>query len=150
MGEETEAKKKKRLQDYERKLKHFKESFQKSKKWSKNFQISSLLEDEMRFYAVYKAFQEIIEYSFDIVAMITKDMELRVGDDQTNLDQLKEAEILQTEEIEILKKGNHLRNVVIHRYNKIEEEEILKQILTIAPKLEKITGRFNEWVANNF
>ncbi|MHA1252187.1 MAG: HepT-like ribonuclease domain-containing protein [Candidatus Helarchaeota archaeon] len=114
--------------------------------WSENFNIDILIENEIKRYAIYKLYQECIESIFDIVSMVVKDLKLRVEDDYSNLEQLKMNNILNEKEINILKKGNHLRNLIIHWYNKISEEEILKDIKSIIYNLNDIVLRFKKWI----
>ncbi|MHA1231607.1 MAG: HepT-like ribonuclease domain-containing protein [Candidatus Helarchaeota archaeon] len=139
-------KKLRRLQKYDRKINHFINSFKRIMNWSENFNIDILIENEIKRYAIYKLYQECIESIFDIVSMVVKDLKLRVEDDYSNLEQLKMNNILNEKEINILKKGNHLRNLIIHWYNKISEEEILKDIKSIIYNLNDIVLRFKKWI----
>ncbi|MHA1311788.1 MAG: DUF86 domain-containing protein [Candidatus Helarchaeota archaeon] len=135
-----------RLQKYDRKINHFMNSFERIMNWSGNFDIEILIENEIKRYAIYKLYQECIESIFDVVSMIVKDLKLRVEDDYSNLGQLGVNNILNEKEINILKRGNHLRNLIVHWYNKISEEEILKEIKSIIYNLNDIIIRFKKWI----
>ena len=89
-------------------------SFERIMNWSGNFDIEILIENEIKRYAIYKLYQECIESIFDVVSMIVKDLKLRVEDDYSNLGQLGVNNILNEKEINILKRGNHLRNLIVY------------------------------------
>ena len=140
------ANKLRRLQKYSRKIDHLMNSIDRIMNWSENIEIEILMENEIKRYAIYKLYQECIESIFDIVSMIVKDLKLRVEDDYSNLEQLRANNILNEKEMNILKKGNHLRNLIVHWYNKISEEEILKEIKSIINNLNDIIIRFKKWI----
>jgi len=140
----------KRLEKYNRKFNHFTNNFNKIMKWSNNFDVKLLLNDEIKKYAIYKLYQECIESIFDIISMIIKDLNLEIHDDYSNLEQLKLNNLLNDKEIKILRKGNHIRNLIVHWYNKIEEIKILKDIKSIIHNLKDIINRFKKWIDGLF
>ena len=61
----------------------------------------------------------------DIIAMLVKDKGATVSDDYHNIEKLQELKIISgTESIE-LKRLNGLRNAIVHKYNKFEEEIVI-------------------------
>ncbi len=84
-------------------------------------------DDIIRDAAFYKI-QTAIECVTDIVAMLVRDMGKDVGDDYHNLEILKDKNIIDEEMYEKLKKLNGMRNIIVHRYNKIEEDLIFNNI----------------------
>ncbi|RLJ01641.1 MAG: DUF86 domain-containing protein [Candidatus Aenigmatarchaeota archaeon] len=81
-------------------------------------------EDDIKRDAAFYRMQIAIEASMDIVAMLTKDVGGKVGDDYANITFLTEREVLSKDLGEKLKELNGLRNVIVHKYNKVEEELI--------------------------
>ncbi|MCD6402351.1 DUF86 domain-containing protein [bacterium] len=81
-------------------------------------------EDDIKRDAAFYRMQIAIEAAMDIVAMLTKDVGGKVGDDYTNIIFLTEREVLSKDLGEKLKELNGLRNVIVHKYNKVEEELI--------------------------
>lgn len=70
--------------------------------------------------AFYKEFQELVEVTGDLGAMITKDEGRIPKDDYTNIEGLKS--ILEPHIISNLKKANGLRNVLVHEYSGIIDQ----------------------------
>ncbi len=91
--------------------------------------------------AVFYKIQVIIESSSDIVAMLVKDIGKDVEDDYTNIETLKKEGIISQLISEKLKEWNGLRNVLVHRYNKIEEDVVLNN-------LEDIKKTIMEFIEN--
>ncbi|RLG15166.1 DUF86 domain-containing protein [Candidatus Pacearchaeota archaeon] len=81
-------------------------------------------EDDIKRDAAFYRMQIAIEAAMDIVAMLTKDVGGKVGDDYANITFLTEREVLSKDLGEKLKELNGLRNVIVHKYNKVEEELI--------------------------
>lgn len=60
--------------------------------------------------------------------MLIRDLGKDVGDDYHNLDLLKDERIIDEDMCEKLKKLNGIRNILVHRYNKIEEDLIFENL----------------------
>lgn len=69
-----------------------------------------------------------IEAAMDLVAMAVKDKGYTVGDDYHNIEHLVVLKVLSSSLGEELKKLNGLRNAIVHKYNKFEEEVVLKRV----------------------
>ncbi len=69
----------------------------------------------------YKAFQELVEASFDITAMACKDLKIIPKDDYTNIDLLFEKKIIDSSLKNALYESNGLRNRLVHRYNQLND-----------------------------
>ncbi|PKP56096.1 MAG: DUF86 domain-containing protein [Candidatus Altiarchaeales archaeon HGW-Altiarchaeales-2] len=98
--------------------------------------------------AAFYKIQTAIECVSDMVAMLVRDIGKDVGDDYHNLEILKDENIIDEEIYEKLKKLNGLRNIIVHRYNKIEEDlifnnldEIRKNILNFIEIVEDVIQR---------
>jgi len=69
-----------------------------------------------------------IESMVDLVAMLVKDLGVQVKDDATNISKLIDKRKLDVELGKKLKKANGLRNILVHRYNKVDEQIILDSV----------------------
>ena len=97
--------------------------------------------DKIKRLACYKAFQEAIEALFDIIAMLVKDKGKLVEDDYTNVDKLEEAGVLSEQNAKVLREANGLRNRIVHRYNKTDDNIARESILAIMPHLKDIISK---------
>ncbi|RLF37966.1 MAG: DUF86 domain-containing protein [Thermoplasmata archaeon] len=93
--------------------------------------------------AVYKAFQEIVEAYMDVFAMMCKDMNIPPKDDYTNLGNV--SKVLKID-VNPLIEANGLRNVVIYRYNSVDDKIAYNRIKDLLPHMEKLTGVVKGWL----
>ena len=101
-------------------------------------------DDKFSRLACYKAFQELVEAIFDVVAMLLKDQGKIVEDDYTNVEKIEKEGIITKEDAEILREANGLRNRIIHRYNKTDDAVAKQSIENLLPHLENILERLVE------
>ena len=92
----------------------------------------SLLPDNVEeniFYvdALFYRLQVSVDAAMDIVAMLCKDLGITVKDDYLNIDALEALDLFQKELLRNLRRLNGVKNALVHRYNKIEEEQIIKE-----------------------
>ena len=92
----------------------------------------SLLPDNVEeniFYvdALFYRLQVSVDAAMDIVAMLCKDLGITVKDDYSNIDELEALDLFQKELLRNLRRLNGVKNALVHRYNKIEEEQIIKE-----------------------
>ena len=85
-----------------------------------------------------------IEASMDLIAMLLRDLGERVEDDYTNVDKLVELGILSEELGESLKKCNGLRNWLVHRYNRIDQELVMESVEEVKKALYSLLRRLEE------
>jgi len=119
------------------------------REWLSGVSIKEFMEDKKLRLASYKAFQEIVESSMDIVAMIIRDLSLIVKDDYTNLSILKERKILSKHVIDALKEGNGLRNRLIHRYNNLKEDIVFTSMKDLLKYFEEFVNEVEKWLKKN-
>ena len=104
--------------------------------------------DKIKRLACYKAFQESVEGLFDIIAMTLKDKDKAIEDDYTNINKLEEMSVIDSKDAKILREANGLRNRVIHKYNKTDDNTAKESIRNLLPHLkeisEKLKGNINE------
>ena len=77
--------------------------------------------------ALFYRLQVSIDAAMDLVAMICKDLGITVRDDYSNIDELEYLNIFPKVLLNELRRLNGIRNALVHRYNKIEEEQIIKE-----------------------
>ncbi len=103
--------------------------------------------DDNKFFldALFYRLQISIDASMDVVAMLCKDLGITVKDDYSNLDEIEKLSIFTPGLTNELRKWNGLRNVLVHKYNKIEEEivfqnknRVVETLITFAKEVEVI------------
>jgi uncharacterized protein YutE (UPF0331/DUF86 family) len=77
--------------------------------------------------ALFYRLQVSVDAAMDVVAMLCKDLGITVKDDYSNIDELETLDIFPKIHLNELRQLNGLRNALVHRYNKIEEEQIIKE-----------------------
>ena len=83
-----------RISRYKDKLNIISERKQDIEEWVSGYDSSDFIEDKKTRLAVYKAFQELVEASFDVVALACKDLKTIPKDDYTNIDLLFEKKFI--------------------------------------------------------
>lgn len=103
--------------------------------------------DDNKFFldALFYRLQISIDASMVVVAMLCKDLGITVKDDYSNLDEIEKLSIFKPGFINELRKWNGLRNGLVHKYNKIEEEivfqnknRVVETLITFAKEVEVI------------
>ena len=87
--------------------------------------------NELEKRGIFYSLQTSIEAMVDLVAMLVKDLGIQVKDDNINISEIVNIRNLNPELGEKLKKANGLRNIIVHRYNEIDEKLILDSIKEI-------------------
>ncbi len=101
------------------------------------------LGDDKTKLATYKAFQESVEASLDLVAMICKDQGLNPQDDYGNLEKL--ADLSDSSRM-VLKEANGLRNHLIHRYNRRDDRIARESMVDLLPGILAFVGEVEAWL----
>lgn len=104
-----------------------------------------LLEKKTRL-ATYKAFQEAVETSLDIVAMICKDMKIVPKEDYVNIEELYKKGLINSELRDAFVHANGLRNILIHRYNVVDDRVAFESIGELLPNFPKIVKNVEKWL----
>jgi len=89
------------------------------------------IENDYMFDALLYRLHTSIEALMDIIAMLVKDLGVEVGDDYTNIEKLRELGFINETLADTLKKLNGLRNIIVHRYNKVDKTIIINELETI-------------------
>jgi uncharacterized protein YutE (UPF0331/DUF86 family) len=111
--------------------------------WLEEEDPEDFLEDDKTKLATYKAFQEAVEASMDVVAMMCKDLGITPQDDYSNLDRL---EVLEDASRAVLKEANGLRNHLIHRYNKRDDHLAWQGMADLLPGILAFTEEVAAWL----
>lgn len=77
---------------------------------------------------IFYSIQTAIESMVDLIAMLIKDFGVQVKDDEINITTIVKKRNLNPELGVKLKKANGLRNILVHRYNEIDEQIILDSV----------------------
>ena len=119
-----------RVKRYRDKINHIIEYIEDLPKEPKN---------ELEKRGVFYSLQTSIEAIIDLVAMVVKDLGIQVKDDITNISEIVKIRNLDPNLGEKLKKANGLRNIIVHRYNDIQEQNILESV-------EEIKDLLYNWI----
>lgn len=90
--------------------------------------------------ALFYRLQVSVDAAMDVVAMLCKDLGITVKDDYSNINELETLDIFSKEFSNELRRLNGLRNALVHRYNKIEEEQIIKEKVHFVEILKKFVS----------
>ena len=90
--------------------------------------------------ALFYRLQVSVDAAMDVVAMLCKDLGITVKDDYSNINELETLDIFSKEFSNELRRLNGLRNALAHRYNKIEEEQIIKEKVHFVEILKKFVS----------
>ncbi len=85
-------------------------------------------EGELEIRGIFYNLHTSIEAAMDLVAMILKDKGSKIEDDYRNIEALEESGAITGQLAEGLKKCNGLRNYLVHRYNKMDEDIALGSV----------------------
>ncbi len=111
--------------------------------WLEQISAEEFLEDDRTRLASYKAFQEAVEASLDLVAMMCKDSGLVPQDDYSNLGGLSALEEMTRA---ILIEANGLRNHLVHRYNRTDDLLAMESMKALLPGLETFSKEVEAWI----
>ncbi|MFX0126369.1 MAG: DUF86 domain-containing protein [Candidatus Hodarchaeota archaeon] len=94
-------------------------------------------EDQFYVDALYYRLQTSIDATMDVVAMLCKDLGFSVKDDYSNLDQLSDSKVTDSNLVSTLRRLNGLRNILVHQYNKIELTIVLEEKKIVVETLQR-------------
>jgi len=132
-----------RVKRYRDKINLILERYEEISEWTGEYGAEAFTRDEKTKLATYKAFQEIVESSMDILAMACKDERIAPKDDYTNIERL---EFLDERMKRVLIEANGLRNRLVHRYNQSDDLIAFVSIRALLPKLEEFVEVTEQWM----
>ena len=133
-----------RLKRYIEKMEHATERIEDINNWYDTEDANKL--DKKSRLAIYKAMQEIIEVSMDIVAMILKDLGKLPKDDYSNIEKLNEFNVINHELMDSLNEANGLRNRLVHEYNKLNNTLALTSIKSLLEPMSSFLEVVKKWI----
>lgn len=104
--------------------------------------------DDVQTMALYYALSTAIESIMDIIAMFIKDRGEIPKGDKYNIKYLEKENHIESELSSHLQKCNGLRNLLVHPYNGVDREIVLRSVSdvmkTLSQFIEQIEGYLNE------
>lgn len=137
---------KERMIRYKDKLELIDERATDIRNWTEEMSEESIQGDKKTIFAVWKAFQELVEAAMDLCSMILKDSRKTVKDDYENIGKLEEIGIISTELGSVLRESNGLRNRLVHEYNGLEPKTALISIKELLPELIEFKKMVKKWI----
>ena len=137
-----------RLKRYYDKKRILNENIKYFEKWTRDISAKKFkdnLEVQIK-YSIYYAFQISVETMTDIVAMIVKDIEIIPKDDYSNIDILKDKEILNPELAAHLREANGMRNRIVHEYNGMDEVIAYNSLKKLIKHLQEFKEVIQNWL----
>jgi uncharacterized protein YutE (UPF0331/DUF86 family) len=135
-----------RAKRYEDKLNLISERLRDIDEWISGYDSSDFTSDKKTRLAVYKAFQELTDASFDIVAMVCKNSKIIPKDDYTNVDALYDKKIIDNKLKNALSEFNGLRNRLVHHYNRLDDGIAFESIQELLPDFRYFTEVIEKWL----
>ncbi|MGY5875218.1 MAG: DUF86 domain-containing protein [Candidatus Thorarchaeota archaeon] len=102
--------------------------------------------DEIQTRALYYIIFTSIESTMDLVAMFIKDRGGIPKGDKSNIDFLEAESYIQPNISKHLKKCNGLRNVLVHQYNGIDREIILRSVSDVRTTMTQLVVMMEEYL----
>ena len=131
---------------YAQKLELIRERMGNVISWTSGYSVEEFSSDTKTRLATFKALQEIVEASMDVCAMMLRDMGSSATDDYSNIDKLARKGVLSEEIAGFLRRANGLRNRLVHEYNAIADELVLKFIRSDLGMFERFSEVVREWL----
>jgi uncharacterized protein YutE (UPF0331/DUF86 family) len=132
-----------RIKRYKDKINYIIEKVQNLSKDPKN---------ELEKDGIFYSLQTSIESTIDLIAMLVKDIGIPVKDDARNINVIVKKRNLDPELGEKLNRANGMRNILVHRYNEVDEQIIIKSVKDVKNLLMKwldiIEVALNEYSKN--
>lgn len=97
----------------------------------------NLKDDKFYTDALFYRLQISIDAAMDVVAMLCKDLGITVKDDYSNIDELEHLNIFELNLLKDLRRWNGLRNILVHKYNKVEEDLVVQEKDNVVATLKK-------------
>ncbi|MHA1596027.1 MAG: type VII toxin-antitoxin system HepT family RNase toxin [Candidatus Asgardarchaeia archaeon] len=136
----------KRVKRYKEKLDLIETRISQIREWTDGFNEEDFDKNELVKLATYKAFQEIVEGSMDLIAMLCKDNGVPPKDDYSNVEALLKKKIMDDELSRIMIEGNGLRNRIVHKYDKLDDKKAFVEIVDSLTEFERFIEVVENWI----
>lgn len=134
-----------RLKRYREKLNLISERIEDLEAWLPR-SVEEFVSDKKTRLAVYKASQEMIEASMDLLAMMCKDLKIVPKDDHTNIEALKGKGVITSSLARALAHANGLGNRLVHRYNALDDKIAFESIRDLLPDFKNFLEVVEKWL----
>jgi uncharacterized protein YutE (UPF0331/DUF86 family) len=93
--------------------------------------------------ATFKAFQEVVESTMDIIAMYLRDHDIPSRDDYSNIDRI---DLFSEGQKKLLREMNGMKTRIVHRYNGTDESLALSYISLSMPAIHSLVQVIEQWI----
>ena len=93
--------------------------------------------NELEKRGIFYSLQTSIEAMTDLIAMLVKDLGIQVKGDNYNINEIIKIKKLDPELGNKLSQANGLRNIIVHRYNAVDDQIILDSVQEVKDLLLK-------------
>jgi uncharacterized protein YutE (UPF0331/DUF86 family) len=133
---------------YYDKLANLKKYYQLLEEWFNSNKLEEFSQEQnfQAIFAIYHAFELIIEVIIDISAMIVKDINHKARDSYLNFEVLLREKIITQELYDTLKELNGLRNRIVHDYNGLSDQIAWEAISNNLIKIPKFQEAIELWL----
>jgi uncharacterized protein YutE (UPF0331/DUF86 family) len=140
-----------RIKRYNNKLEYFNQTIKNLEDWTENIDVKEFTEnlELQKQYAIYHAFQISLEIITDVIAMIVKDSNKVPKDDYSNLDILKNNDILTSSLVVKFQEASALKNRIVHDSIGLDDSIAYQSILECIKSLKKFNEEVRNWVKKN-
>ena len=140
-----------RIKRYDDKLEYLKQTIENLNNWTESVDSKEFIErlELQKQYGIYHAFQIGIEIISDLVSMIVKDIKLIPKDDYSNINIIKNKNIVSEDLAAKLREANGLRNRIIHDYNGLDNEIAYNRLLNLLKYFLEFKVKAKEWLKKN-
>lgn len=135
-----------RIKRYRDKLAVIQKRLEEIDEWTAGQDAEDFARDEKTKLATYKAFQEIVEASMDLIAMVCKDLKIAPKDDYANI---ANVPFLDAPMKQVLVEANGLRNWVVHRYNRADDLIAFGSVTELLPQFVIFVDVIEQWMRTN-
>lgn len=141
----------KRLKRYTDKFKQFNENLKLLEEWTDGIDIGIFLNEtgKERQFAIYHAFQIILEIVGDLTAMMVKDLNVVPKDDYTNIKFLEKQNIITNDLAKSIKEANGIRKRIVHNYNGLDDQLAYNGILNLINEINNFSVVIKQFLKNN-
>lgn len=135
-----------RIKRYRDKLAVIQKRLEEIDEWTEGQEAEDFARDEKTKLATYKAFQEIVEASMDLIAMVCKDLKIAPKDDYANI---ANVPFLDAPMKQVLVEANGLRNWVVHLYNRADDLIAFGSVTELLPQFVIFVDVIEQWMRTN-
>jgi len=140
-----------RIKRYTDKLEYLNLTIEHLNEWTENIDSKEFIErlELQKQYGIYHAFQIGIEIISDLVSMIVKDIKLIPKDDYSNINIIKNKNIVSEDLAAKLREANGLRNRIVHDYNGLDNEIAYNRLTNLLESFQEFKVKAKEWLKKN-